>query len=72
VLKPGGRFAIVNWHRRPREVTALLGQPRGPPTELRMTPADIAAVIEPTGFIPIGVIELPPHYYDAIFQNPTA
>ena len=27
-LKPGGRFAIVNWYRRPREETPVLGQPR--------------------------------------------
>ena len=34
-LKPGGRFAIVNWHARPRERTTILGEPRGPKTELR-------------------------------------
>jgi len=33
ILKPRGRFIIVNWHRRPREETVVLGQPRGP--ELR-------------------------------------
>jgi len=69
VLKPAGRFAIVNWHRRPREETSVLGQPRGPQTELRMTPADVAAVVEPTGFIPIENIELPPYHYGGIFQK---
>jgi SAM-dependent methyltransferase len=29
-LKPGGRFAIINWHQRPREDTTVLGEPRGP------------------------------------------
>ncbi len=29
-LKSGGRFAIVNWHARPREQTTILGEPRGP------------------------------------------
>jgi ubiquinone/menaquinone biosynthesis C-methylase UbiE len=29
-LKPGGQFVVVNWHRRPREETTVLGQPRGP------------------------------------------
>ena len=38
VLKPGGRFAIVNWHAHPRERTTILGEPRGPKTELRLTP----------------------------------
>jgi len=37
-LKPGGRFAIVNWHRRPREETMVSGEPRGAQTELRMSP----------------------------------
>src|SRR5687767_7368031 len=26
-LKPAGRFAIVNWHPRPREETTVLGSP---------------------------------------------
>ena len=30
-------FAIVNWHKRPREETPILGEPRGPKTELRMS-----------------------------------
>ena len=39
-LRPGGRFAIVNWHRQPRERTTVLGEPRGPRTELRVTSED--------------------------------
>ena len=46
ILKPGGRFAVVNWHRRPRDETVVLGQPRGPRTEMRMSPAD---VVNPRG-----------------------
>ena len=38
-LKPGGLFAVVSWHRRPREETTVLGEPRGPRTELRMSPS---------------------------------
>ena len=30
VLKPGGLFAIINWHRCPREETVVLDEPRGP------------------------------------------
>jgi len=40
VLQPNGRFAVINWHRRSREETIVLGQPRGPKTEMRMTPED--------------------------------
>ena len=32
-LKADGYFAIVNWHKRPREETPILGEPRGPKTE---------------------------------------
>lgn len=70
-LKPGGRFAIVNWHRRPREQTTVLGQPRGPKTDMRMEPWDVAETIEPAGFTLTDVIELPPYHYGAIFQTPS-
>jgi ubiquinone/menaquinone biosynthesis C-methylase UbiE len=43
-LKPGGSFAVVNWHRRPRDQKIVLGQPRGPRTEMRMTPAEVAII----------------------------
>lgn len=69
ILKPGGRFAIVNWHRRPRDETTVLGQPRGPKTEMRMTPADVAAVVEPAGLRSVNVVELPPYHYGAVFEK---
>jgi SAM-dependent methyltransferase len=72
VLKPEGHFAVVNWHRRPREETTVLGEPRGPKSDMRMTPADVAAVVKPAGFIPAGIIELPPYHYGAIFEKPDA
>jgi len=67
ILKPDGRFAIVNWHVRPREETPVLGQPRGPRTEMRMTPAQTSAVVEPAGFVLEKVVELPPYHYGAVF-----
>ena len=66
-LKPGGRFAIVNWHPLPREETTVLGQPRGPSTELRMSPEQTRAMVEPAGFKLETVVELPPYHYGAIF-----
>ncbi|WP_227010609.1 class I SAM-dependent methyltransferase [Pelagibius marinus] len=66
-MKPGGRFAVVNWHARPREETAVLGQPRGPRTELRMSPEDLRAVVEPAGFVLERLVELPPYHYGAVF-----
>jgi ubiquinone/menaquinone biosynthesis C-methylase UbiE len=69
VLVPGGRFAIVNWHARPREQTPILGEPRGPKTELRMTPEQTVAAVEPAGLKPLQVVEVPPYHYAAIFQR---
>ncbi len=68
VLKPGGRFAVINWHPFPREETKVLGQPRGPKTEMRMSPEDVRAVIEPAGFEFIETVELPPFHYGVIFR----
>jgi ubiquinone/menaquinone biosynthesis C-methylase UbiE len=48
-LKPRGRFAIVNWHARRREGTTILGEPRGPKTELRLTPEKTIEVVKMDG-----------------------
>lgn len=66
-LKPNGRFAIVNWHPLPREQTTVLGQPRGPKTEMRMSPEQTRAVVEPAGFKLEMLVELPPYHYGAVF-----
>lgn len=70
VLKPGGLFAVVNWHARPREETPVLGQARGPRTELRMTPEQVRAVVEPSGLRLDRVVELPPYHYGVLFRLP--
>ena len=69
VLKPGGRFAIVNWHPLPREQTTVLDKPRGPNTEMRMSPEQVRAVVEPAGFQLADLVELPPYHYGAVFQK---
>lgn len=68
-LKPGGRFAIVNWHPRPREETTVLDAPRGPRTDMRMAPDGVCAAVEPGGFRLDDVIDLPPYHYGAIFEK---
>ncbi len=67
-LKKNGRFVVVNWHMRPREETTVLGQPRGPRTEMRMTPEDTRIVVEPAGYELMETVELPPYHYGAVFQ----
>lgn len=68
-LRPKGKFCIVNWHRLPRKDTAVLGQPRGPRTDLRMSPERVKGVVEPAGFQSAGVIELPPYHYGIVFDR---
>jgi len=69
VIRPGGCFAIVNWHLLPREKTVVLGQPRGPRTELRMTPETVRKLVEPAGFGLETVVDLPPYHYGALFRR---
>ncbi|GAC1601080.1 MAG: methyltransferase domain-containing protein [Myxococcales bacterium] len=69
VLKRGGRFAVVNWHPIAREKTTVLGQPRGPRTDLRMSPEQTRSSVESAGFKLEATIELPPFHYAAIFEK---
>ncbi|HEY3917958.1 MAG TPA: class I SAM-dependent methyltransferase [Stellaceae bacterium] len=71
-LKPDGRFIVINWHRRPREETTVLGQPRGPGTGLRMEPRDVAAAVHPASLELTRLVELPPYHYAAIFMKTSA
>jgi SAM-dependent methyltransferase len=68
VLDPRGQFAIINWHPLPREHTVVLGKPRGPKTEMRMSPDDVRLVVEPAGFTLERVVELPLFHYCAVFR----
>src|SRR5882757_8763815 len=68
VLKPGGLFSIVSWYARPREETPVLGQPRGPATELRMTPEQTIAGVEPSGLRHVRTVEVSPYHYGAVFD----
>jgi ubiquinone/menaquinone biosynthesis C-methylase UbiE len=68
-LKPSGLFAIVNWHARPREETVVLGEPRGPATELRMTPEATIESVEPSGFRLSEMVEVSPYHYGAVFRR---
>ncbi len=69
-LRGGGKLVIINWHARKREETIVLGHPRGPATELRMTPQQTLAAVAPSGLRLVAVVELPPWHYGAIFEKP--
>lgn len=69
VLNSGGQFAVVNWYPMPRERTNVLNKPRGPRTDMRMSPKHVQSIVEPVGFTLERVVELPPFHYAAIFQK---
>ena len=71
-VKPLGRFVIVNWRPLPREETIVLGKARGPRTELRMSPDQTIAVVEPAGLRLRHIVELAPYHYGAVFERPAA
>jgi SAM-dependent methyltransferase len=68
-LKPGGRLGIVNWQPRPRETTTVLGKPRGPVTQLRLSPEETRVAVEPAGFALEALLQLPPYHYAAVFRR---
>jgi SAM-dependent methyltransferase len=68
VLKPTGRFVVINWHAIPREQTAVLGMPRGPRTGMRMTPESVYGAVRPAGFEKLEVVEFPPFHYGIVLS----
>lgn len=69
-VEPGGSLIVVNWRDRPREATTVGGEPRGPPTALRMTPAETeGAVRRAAAFEPDRRIDLPPYHYASVFDR---
>jgi ubiquinone/menaquinone biosynthesis C-methylase UbiE len=69
VLKDWGLFGIINWHAKPRPETAVLGKPRGPATEMRVSADTARKIVEPAGFTLERVVELPPYHYGIVFRK---
>jgi len=72
ILKPDGHFAVIDWHKRLRETTTVLGQSRGPCDEMRITPEDVRQAVEPTGYKLEEVVEAGPYHYGAVFIKDSA
>ena len=62
-LTAQGRIIVVNWHRWPRERTIVLGQPRGPRSNLRMTPSELHHAAASAGLETERLVELPPYHF---------
>jgi SAM-dependent methyltransferase len=71
VLKPSGLFVIINWRQCPREETTILGEPRGPKTELRLSPEQAIEAVESSGLKLAHLVEVPPYHYGAVFEQPS-
>ncbi|CAN7568633.1 class I SAM-dependent methyltransferase [Phyllobacterium sp. LjRoot231] len=69
-LAPGGLFAIVNWHQYPREETTVTGEPRGPSTELRLSPEETVDAVTSCGMMLVDIVEIQPYHYGAVFKRP--
>jgi SAM-dependent methyltransferase len=69
-LESDGRMVVVNWRDQPRAETTVAGEPRGPPTELRMTPGETAAAVRADESpVTIDREELPPYHYGLVVQR---
>lgn len=69
MLVSGGCFAIVNWYQRTREAKVILSQPRGPKTELRMSPDQVVAVMCPSELKLRLIVDIPPYHYGAVLVH---
>ena len=47
----------------------ILGEPRGPKTELRMGPEATKAAVEESGLKLAQLVEVPPYHYGAVFAK---
>lgn len=69
-LADDGRFVVVNWHDEPRSETRVHGAARGPPTDLRCSPAETEAVVAAAGgFEGSERVDLPPYHYAVVFEK---
>ncbi|WP_436925005.1 class I SAM-dependent methyltransferase [Halosimplex amylolyticum] len=69
-LGPDGRFVVVNWDDRPREETTVMDTPRGPPTDLRLSPSETKSIVtDAVAVANVRRIELPPYHYALRFER---
>ena len=61
VIKPGGRLAIVEFHK--------IDGPPGPPRHIRLDPAEVEALVAPYGFSRQQTVNLGPYNYLITFSK---
>lgn len=69
-IEADGSLIVVNWHDYSRETTIVANEPRGPPTELRMTPEETKdAVLSASAAAFDRQADLPPYHYALVFER---
>lgn len=69
-LRHGGRLVVINWKDVPRETTRITGEPRGPPTDLRLSAEDTARSVLTAAAVSLeDTVELPPYHYALVFER---
>jgi ubiquinone/menaquinone biosynthesis C-methylase UbiE len=69
-LADGGEFVVINWVDRPREATTVADEPRGPPTERRLSPSETQQIVEQSVDLTLTrQIDVPPYHYALVFER---
>ncbi len=69
-LDEDGRLVIVNWLDEPQETTTVTGEPRGPPTDLRLSPEETTTIVESGSEATVHQrVELPPYHYGLVCKR---
>jgi SAM-dependent methyltransferase len=69
-LASDGTFVVINWRDSPRETTTVAGQPRGPPSDIRLSPAETKRIVENATDLSVArQTDLPPYHYALTFER---
>lgn len=69
-LAVDGRLLVINWRDRPKAETTIAGDARGPPTDLRLSPAETRQIVEDAvEMAQTQQIDIPPYHYGLVFEH---
>lgn len=68
-MLPSAAARPIEFFRRAREETTVLGEPRGPRTELRMSPERTIKAAEIDGLKFHELVDVPPYHYAVMLER---
>lgn len=69
VLTGAGWLVIITWRAIPREETTIADVARGPPTDLRLSPAETRERMADAGDVAVSeTVDLPPYHYALVVE----